>query len=275
VQSQAQFEFQIKFSPTPAIMEACREYLDETKQFIRIPYRVQVPAQALPVWGVFCARLTTAVLTLSTRQLDFGFVPIDEAASALLTVNLPALFSHLGPASLCVCMVMALRIERWCAQVTNESALPQRIGFTAPNSVTVPREIAVSPLHGFAHLLPAESKTFNITFSPEIAADFASAIVIKNELGHIQRIGLSAKVSRCFRVGFFARGGDARTVVTEADRIARPPAQESAAGTAGTGAECCCACRADVVTAHARAHRTCGGWPRVPKCRPRVPSVAV
>ena len=108
---------------------------------------------------------------------------------------------------------MAVRIERRCAQVTNESALPQRIGFTAPNSVTVPREIAVSPLHGFAHLLPAESKTFTVTFSPEIAADFASAIVIKNELGHIQRIGLSAKVSRCFRVGFFGAWGRCRVLL--------------------------------------------------------------
>ena len=134
------FEFQMKFEPEKKLLTRCKEFLVEgptgEMDTLMIPTRIAVPDQTLPLYFTLRAQLTEAEIILDKSKIDFGECTV--ADSVMVRVN-----------------------------VTNQSTLPTRIGF-----LQLPRGVSIQPPLGLASMLPHETKTLEIAFSPYTDTEF-------------------------------------------------------------------------------------------------------
>ncbi|KAJ1455469.1 hypothetical protein M885DRAFT_554868 [Pelagophyceae sp. CCMP2097] len=175
------FSMSVKFRPNAALIAACGPYaLHDGSGIIAIPMRVDVRGQALPLYYTLRAQLTDGAIVVDPPFLDFGNVYVTESATRTLTLR-------------------------------NASALPTKYGF-----VHLRREVAVSPDAGFGVLIPFETKTVQVTFSPQSATGAAFDVLLKTTMCAtyiipISGTGLDAplKLSHtCLKMAPVAPGGD-------------------------------------------------------------------
>jgi len=147
VQGRSSQILNIKFAPTPELLARIGhftvlrgEFLDAA--LVALPIELEVVNQDLPVYFVLRAEVTRSTIELSSRRLDFGQVYAGQSSSLQLSL-------------------------------TNTSMLPQKVAF-----VRLKREVSVSPNDGFAVLLPNETTTFSVSFSPGSAASFEQDLVL-------------------------------------------------------------------------------------------------
>eukprot|EP00002_Diphylleia_rotans_P034806 TRINITY_DN7509_c0_g1_i2.p1 TRINITY_DN7509_c0_g1~~TRINITY_DN7509_c0_g1_i2.p1 ORF type:complete len:601 (+),score=91.24 TRINITY_DN7509_c0_g1_i2:1531-3333(+) len=143
VQSQSSFQVQLKFRPDIPIMKQCGKYADVANGTISVPIRVQVPDQTLPVYFQLNAQLTYADLIIEPSSIDFGDCSVNESVSVPI-------------------------------KITSKSILAQQYGF-----VNLPKEIDVQPGDGFGTILPLESITRNVIFSPRSATIHGFSLSLK------------------------------------------------------------------------------------------------
>eukprot|EP00736_Rhodelphis_marinus_P006839 Rmarinus@m.22284 len=159
VQGNSHFNFQIKFRPDTSLYEKCKDFLSEGNTRLRVPCCVTVPDQVLPVEFEFTCRFSSSDIVFDPPTLDFGDVPVREG------VELPLV-------------------------VTNMALLPQKFGF-----VQVPKGIRIEPNFGFGVLLPQETVTLTVTYTPKAAVDETFKLQCKSEL-----------TARTFDIACAARG---------------------------------------------------------------------
>lgn len=159
------FEFQIKFRPSEDLIERsaiqeCRVWedtsvpgrLDNTAlglaPLLKVPLQVIAPDQVLPVPFLLCARIASPELVIEPDYIDFGSCIVGQAVA-------------------------------YPIRITNTSALPQKFGF-----IHLPPCFAVSPGDGdgFGLLLPGESTSISVTFSPLGEQDYSSQIVCRTNM---------------------------------------------------------------------------------------------
>ncbi|KAF5843498.1 hypothetical protein DUNSADRAFT_14414, partial [Dunaliella salina] len=135
VQAGEAFPITILFKPRPSILTQCARFLEEAEgggSVFKVPMKVTVPDQKLPVTFTLLARVTTTDLILTPAKLDFGPCVVGEATGVVIRIH-------------------------------NPSALPQAVGTT-----NLPAGIGVHPNHGFGYILPGESIERIVTFQPPI-----------------------------------------------------------------------------------------------------------
>lgn len=136
VPPQAQLKALLTFSPSDAMRGDCAEFAKEgNDRAFTIPVTIHVEGQAKPCVLNIMANITHTGITLSSEAFHFGDVSIYESAVAKLTL-------------------------------TNQSDLPQVFGF-----VGVPDVVTIQPGDGFGQLLPRESLTLDVVFSPQPLPD--------------------------------------------------------------------------------------------------------
>ncbi|KAL5490955.1 hypothetical protein EMCRGX_G016164 [Ephydatia muelleri] len=121
---------QLKFHPTPDVFACCSEYMDAASGTLEVPTRVEVKGQTRPVLFTLRAQLTVSDVEFSVPLLDFGGCTLQETVVAPLGI-------------------------------INKSTLPQSFGF-----VHLPEEVSIQPNDGFGTLLPLESLSLDVLFSP-------------------------------------------------------------------------------------------------------------
>ena len=135
------FDVQMKFRPTEKTLDRLRKkYVDPAMNngddtVVVVPLTIDVSGQVLDVIFRMKSKLTTSEITFLPAAIDFGPCFTDR------TVSYPI-------------------------QITNNSALPQKFGFTK-----LPREITVPYQDGFGTLLPFETIERELLFSPLSATD--------------------------------------------------------------------------------------------------------
>lgn len=125
----------IKFAPTVELLQHAAHYSVMQEGFkdaakVGIPIEIAAVNQELPVFFVLRSIVTTSSLEFSVKTLDFGKVYVNQQSSLQLSI-------------------------------TNSSMLPQKLAF-----IRMRKELSVQPSDGFAVLLPNETCTFEVLFSP-------------------------------------------------------------------------------------------------------------
>jgi Abnormal spindle-like microcephaly-assoc'd, ASPM-SPD-2-Hydin/Flagellar-associated PapD-like len=125
----------LKFEPIPNIVKKLAYFSVPFPAFanaaaLQIPIEVQMANQELPVFFILKTIVCQSTIDMSAESLDFGRVYVGQRNSLPLTVK-------------------------------NTSMLPQKVAF-----VRMKKEVTVQPYDGFATLLPNESVTFEVSFSP-------------------------------------------------------------------------------------------------------------
>eukprot|EP00817_Percolomonadidae_sp_ATCC50343_P006690 CAMPEP_0117423996 /NCGR_PEP_ID=MMETSP0758-20121206/4509_1 /TAXON_ID=63605 /ORGANISM="Percolomonas cosmopolitus, Strain AE-1 (ATCC 50343)" /LENGTH=1268 /DNA_ID=CAMNT_0005207521 /DNA_START=876 /DNA_END=4678 /DNA_ORIENTATION=- len=151
VQPGKPFDVYLKFQADKAILlQRAKKYITKkTKDNIEyhqlsLPIPVLVPDQTMPVSFTLESDLTTDVLDIEPREIDFGKCSIDEA------IQLPLI-------------------------ITNNSLLQQEFGF-----IRTPDFITISPNDGFTSILPGETMTLQVTFKPLSAIDYHFRLRLKS-----------------------------------------------------------------------------------------------
>ena len=155
VQAKANFKVQLKLRSAEDLLLRCRQFV--TDDVLEIPIRVLVPDQALPVYFVLRAQLTTSDLVFTvggaeTSQLDFGACPLN--ASRAISVS-----------------------------IYNPSALPQRLGF-----LPLPKELDVQPGDGLGSILPGETISREVIFSPSAGTRHRLELTCRTTLNRTYKI---------------------------------------------------------------------------------------
>ncbi|KAF0697262.1 Aste57867_12034 [Aphanomyces stellatus] len=146
------FEIQVKFRPLEKVWRKVRKLGFGWRDIIAIPLQVIVPDQILPVYFVLRAQLTSGDLVFSSPTLAFGSAYASQSVSQRLVL-------------------------------TNPSRLPQKFGF-----VHVPPELRVEPNDGFGTLLPLETTTMTIFYSPLSATEFRSTLTCATSMNRTYHI---------------------------------------------------------------------------------------
>jgi hypothetical protein len=144
VQAGSSFSFQLKFTPEQGLLERCSS--DLVKGTLQVPMRLRIPEQTFPVTAVIKATLTAAELQIAPPSLDFGTCPVGESVACPLTL-------------------------------TNPSALPLRYGLNP-----LPKGVSVKPGDGYGTLLPGESVTRSVVFTPHAATLYSFHIPCTSSL---------------------------------------------------------------------------------------------
>lgn len=130
IQPKTTLSVPLRFRPSPEIFELLSEHSNAESGLVGLPVTLAVDGQTLDSEVSVRAHVTPATLLPEPSTLAFGAAGAGET----------------------VCMTLALR---------NCTALPQRVGF-----VELPADVAVQPGCGFATLLPFETASFDVLFSP-------------------------------------------------------------------------------------------------------------
>jgi len=144
VQPGVKFEIGIKIKPSLGLLNACRSisvvgnppksFVVEGSDIIAVPIHILVPKQAVPVFFTLKCQITSGKIKIGpTSDINFG-----------------------------LCYTTETLIKK--LDLINQSSLPQKYGF-----VNLVNEIDVQPNDGFGVLLPHETKTLNVLFSPKIS----------------------------------------------------------------------------------------------------------
>ena len=133
VQARANFKVGMKLHSAEDLLLRCKRFVND--DMLEIPIRVLVPDQALPVYFLLKAQLTTSELVFTvdgvvTSALDFGTCPINAARAIPL-------------------------------EIYNPSALATRFGF-----LPLPKELDVQPGDGLGTILPGETISREVLFAP-------------------------------------------------------------------------------------------------------------
>ena len=155
VQAKANFNVQLKLRSAEDLLLRCRQFV--TDDVLEIPIRVLVPDQALPVYFVLRAQLTTSDLVFTvngaeTAQLDFGACPLNASRAIAVAIY-------------------------------NPSALPQRLGF-----LPLPKELDVQPGDGLGSILPGETLTREVVFSPSAGTRHKLELTCRTTLNRTYKI---------------------------------------------------------------------------------------
>lgn len=113
--------------------------------------------QEIPVYFILKSTVCSPVLQLSTHSIDFGKIYVNQKSTQLLTVK-------------------------------NTSMQPQKVAF-----VRLKKEITVAPNDGFAALLPNESMTFEVSFTPMSSMDYCFDVTLQSSLNDVYPIKVLAK----------------------------------------------------------------------------------
>jgi hypothetical protein len=139
--------------PTPALLARCKRHVEKDTGVLDIPMRVTVPDQVLPVEFHVRINLTTSDLDFEPPSLDFGSIVMGQAGG----INM---------------------------RITNKSALPQKIGF-----LQQPLGVKVDCT---ASLLPGETITRLVTFTPPTDGSHRQVLECKSLVGRTFRIPVTA-----------------------------------------------------------------------------------
>ncbi|XP_062505240.1 cilia- and flagella-associated protein 74-like isoform X2 [Corticium candelabrum] len=156
VQGESSFSAQLKFLPRRSILEVCSERLNVHTGKLDIPVTIQVADQTRPVFFTVQAVVTSTDLEFDTTNIDFGTCTIYEA------------------------VVSTIRLS-------NKSVLPQAYGF-----VQLPKGVDVQPNDGFGTLLPEETISLDIIFSPEKPKEYKLTLTCKSGIGREFQINFVA-----------------------------------------------------------------------------------
>ncbi|PAA60217.1 hypothetical protein BOX15_Mlig021187g1 [Macrostomum lignano] len=144
VQARSSFSAQLKFLPRASLADdAAGEFFDPATGVLEVPLTIRVAEQTRPIEFTAVAVVTGSDLEFDVDGLDFGCCTIYE--SAVRTIRL-----------------------------TNNSLLPQKFGF-----VGLPDYAEVQPNDGFGVILPKETISLEVVFSPDRAADFAFTLTCR------------------------------------------------------------------------------------------------
>lgn len=133
VQPGVDFDFQMKFRPSPEMIALCGKYAIPGEEIIAVPMLINVPEQALPVNYTLFARMTTGKLSFSQETINYGRCYVTQQCMEIIKMK-------------------------------NLSKLPQKFGF-----VNLRPEVEVQPNDGFGVLLPLEEKEIKVFFKPKSA----------------------------------------------------------------------------------------------------------
>jgi len=162
VQGSASQFINIKFVPKEDLITKLAHYCVPYEAFtntalVSLPIEIQVVNQELPVYFILRSEITPSTLNLSSQQLDFGKVYVNQQSTLTLTV-------------------------------TNSSMLPQKIAF-----VKLKKEMSVKPNDGFAALLPNECMSFEISFCPLSAVNYDLDLILMSSFNDTYTLKVSAE----------------------------------------------------------------------------------
>mmetsp|Transcript_63056 Transcript_63056/g.168998 ORF Transcript_63056/g.168998 Transcript_63056/m.168998 type:complete len:1536 (+) Transcript_63056:90-4697(+) len=171
VQGHSQFIVQVKFQPRPGFLDRNRAFRDlerrDCEDDFRIPVRVKGADQVLPVCCDLIGTLTSNDITFEPEVLNFGPCYVEASVSLDLTI-------------------------------TNHSLLPQKFAFCRLPSFLTVRSLQDDPpelehtetavkdgggFGGFGVLLPEESMTLCVQYSPESAVEMHTELCFKVQTG--------------------------------------------------------------------------------------------
>lgn len=159
-QAGSEFVFNLKMSPSPEMLHACRKLLvdGEDTPIIEAPMRIVVPDQVLPVDFTVRVRLTTSDLSFDPPRLDLGRVAVGERTAAPL-------------------------------RITNHSSLPQHFGFVGLERGA---RVEGGGEGAFGMLLPGETVERTVSYAPPYAGDAKFSLPCRTLSGRTFRIPLTA-----------------------------------------------------------------------------------
>ncbi|XP_019852101.1 PREDICTED: cilia- and flagella-associated protein 74-like isoform X2 [Amphimedon queenslandica] len=135
VQGGSSFTAQLKFLPRPSLLTEESSELFEGGT-LKVPISIIVAGQSSPVTFTVMATVTESDISLSQTTLDFGQCTIHESVYTSI-------------------------------QLTNKSCLPQDFGF-----VHLPKWLSVQPNDGFGTLLPHETLSVDVIFTPDVPKEY-------------------------------------------------------------------------------------------------------
>lgn len=157
-QQDGAFVIQARFEPRAGLLERLTRsnagHVNVGEGIMNVPIEVHVLDQVLPVIFHLRAKLTPSDISFSVFGGAFISVP---------TVNF-------GPCYTCQSIVVPLAMK-------NMSALPQKFGF-----VSLKQQVDVQPNDGFGTLLPFETMTRNVIFSPQAATEQHFPLICRTSL---------------------------------------------------------------------------------------------
>jgi len=147
----------IKYTPTAELLTDLGYYTLPEPGFpgsalVSLPIQIDVTNQEIPVIFKVKSYVTPATVEMSTQQMDFGTVYVNQFSTAMLTLK-------------------------------NTSMLPQKIAF-----VRLKKEITVKPNEGFAVLLPNESMDFEVSFCPIHPVPYSFDLVLQTSVNDAYKI---------------------------------------------------------------------------------------
>jgi hypothetical protein len=139
VQSKSSFAAQLKFFPGKDIFHEGIDFFtnDIEPLTLQVPINIAISGQSSPVQFIVKAIITESDIQLS--QTDFDFEECTVLESLVTTISL-----------------------------TNKSCLPQDYGF-----IHLPQWLSVQPNDGFGTLLPYETLTLDVIFSPDLPQHYS------------------------------------------------------------------------------------------------------
>lgn len=156
VQGESCFAAQLKFLPTNDIYKECSKYIsNEEPHLMEVPVNISVTGQTSSVPFFIKSIVTSSDIELSKHNIEFGQCTIHE--SVITSIN-----------------------------ITNKCCLPQDYGF-----VHLPKWITVQPNDGFGTLLPHETVSVDVIFSPDRACEYNTKIICKTGIDKDYKISVN------------------------------------------------------------------------------------
>lgn len=158
LQPKKAFTSAVKFMPKSDMITTCPQYCNAETGLMNVPLTVRISQQTLPLSMTLLAHVTPSVITCDTENIDFGAVSVFE--SVVKTIKL-----------------------------TNTSALTQKFGF-----MELAPYLSMQPADGFGTLLPFETLSIDVIFSPrkpldgDYDRDYSTSITCKWGVGGTLKI---------------------------------------------------------------------------------------
>ncbi len=152
----------VKYTPTAEMLTDLGYYTVPEKGFLgsafcEIPIQIDVTNQDMPVFFKIRSHVTPSTLDLSSSQMNFGTVYVNQCSTNVLTLK-------------------------------NTSLLPQKIAF-----VRLKKEVTVQPNDGFAVLLPNESLDFQVSLCPTLPVAYSFDLTVMTSVNDTYNIKINGK----------------------------------------------------------------------------------